>query len=336
MKKVGKFFKYLYNQTHKGFYFLCLVFSRGFYFYFYSVIYFFKLIFRKSKKLDDLLMHYKSRQERPEYFFVLLFSCILLIATFYVAFYDSNKIVKLDEMVVDNDKVISEVIDDNIDNKEIVEEIPAEAPVVNTPPLETNLYKIYGNMGINNINFSELRLTNNDVKAWLIVDGTNINYPIVQTTNNDYYLNYNFKKKKTSNGWPFMDYRNNTTMTDDNTIFYGHNLLNKTAFGSISNLFTSNWFNNSSHKILVLTDTKIYTYEIFSIYYSEPTSYYLQTNFVSDNSRYNFFNNLKNKSSMNFFVDVSATDKIITLSTCTEDNKGRKVVHAKLVSEVNR
>ena len=91
------------------------------------------------------------------------------------------------------------------------------------------------------------------------------------------------------NGWTFMDFRNDTMLNDKNTIFYGHNLLNKTAFGSIANLFTENWLMNSSHKILVVTESKIYTYEIFSVYYSEPVSYYLQTkvndivqNFTSD------------------------------------------------------
>lgn len=135
---------------------------------------------------------------------------------------------------------------------------------------------------------------------------------------------------------PFIDYRNSITMTDDNTIFYGHNLLNKTAFGSIAKLFTKSWLENSTHKILILTETKMYTYEIFSIYYSSPTSYYLQTNFTSDSSRLNFYNNLKSKSEVSLDSMMAATDKIITLCTCTEDNQGRKVVHAKLISEVNR
>lgn len=324
MKKMGKFFKFVYDKTHKGFYFLCLVFSRGFYFYFYLIACLLKKIFKKSEKIDNLIRHYKERQERPEYFFLLLFACILLISVFYVVFYDTNEVVKLEEMI--EEKVVSSD-EENEETGEEQQESVSQA-------LETNLFKIYGNKNINEIDFNELKLVNSEVKAWLIVDGTNINYPIVQTTNNDYYLKYNINKKKTSNGWPFMDYRNSVNMTDDNTIFYGHNLLNKTAFGSISNLFTKEWLNNSSHKILVLTETKTYTYEIFSIYYSDATSYYLQTNFSSGSKRVNFYNNLKNKSSVDLSATISENDKIITLSTCTDDNKGRKVVHAKLVSVV--
>lgn len=328
MKKIGKFLKYLYYKTHKGFYFLCLVFSRGFYYYFYLFFSFLKKIFKKSKKLEDIVNHYKERQERPEYFFLLLFATILFISTIYVIFYDSNKVVNLKEMEQEKEEVIQE--------DSVQEKVEEEKEEEKKPPLETNLYKIYGNKSIHEINFNELRSVNSDVKAWIIVDGTNINYPVVQTSNNDYYLKYNIKKKKTTNGWPFIDYRNSSSMSDDNTIFYGHNLLNKTAFGSISNLFTKSWLNNSSHKILVLTDTKMYEYEIFSVYYSDPNSYYLQTKFSSPASKLNFFNNLKVKSKVKLPATVSENDKIITLSTCTDDNKGRKAVHAKLVSISNR
>ena len=328
MKKIGKFLKYLYYKTHKGFYFLCLVFSRGFYYYFYLFFSFLKKIFKKSKKLEDIVNHYKERQERPEYFFLLLFATILFISTIYVIFYDSNKVVNLKDMEQEKEEVIQE--------DSVQEKVEEEKEEEKKPPLETNLYKKYGNKSIQEINFNELRSVNSDVKAWIIVDGTNINYPVVQTSNNDYYLKYNIKKKKTTNGWPFIDYRNSSSMSDDNTIFYGHNLLNKTAFGSISNLFTKSWLNNSSHKILVLTDTKMYEYEIFSVYYSDPNSYYLQTKFSSPASKLNFFNNLKVKSKVKLPATVSENDKIITLSTCTDDNKGRKVVHAKLVSISNR
>lgn len=324
MKNVGKFFDFIFNVTRKGFYSICLVFSRGFYFYFYIVVVFLKKIFRKSKKLDELANYYKNRQENPEYFFLLLLGCVLLFATIYVYFFDSNEVVKLDgDMQSDVIKRVQE--------GEEIEENETDLE----QKLETNLYKIYGNMKMEQINFDDLRNTNSDVVMWLSVDGTNINYPIVHTSDNDYYLNHDFNKKKTTKGWPFLDYRNAVDLSDKNSIFYGHNLLNKTAFGSIANLFTENWFNSSNHRIVVYSGNVIYTYEIFSVYYSSPESYYLQVEFRDDNSYEKFINTLKGRSLMNFATTVSKEDKIITLSTCTDDNKGRKVVHAKLISQVN-
>ena len=68
---------------------------------------------------------------------------------------------------------------------------------------------------------------NNEIVSWISVYSTNINYPIVKSDNNEFYLNHNINKSYDSNGWTFMDYRNNSYLSDSNTIFYGHNLINK-------------------------------------------------------------------------------------------------------------
>jgi sortase B len=118
-------------------------------------------------------------------------------------------------------------------------------------------------------------------------------------------------------------------MNDQNTIFYGHNLLNGTAFGSIKKIFE----NPKNNKIMVITsDQKKYTYQIFSGYTIDPETYYLQTNFNSPESYKSFLDTLSNRNTINIDNSVDVNDKIITLSTCTDDNNGRRVIHAKLIS----
>ena len=197
----------------------------------------------------------------------------------------------------------------------------------------TNIYADTST-NIRDINFNELKATNPDVKLWIMVDGTNINYPVVQTDNNDYYLKHNILKRRSTDGWVYLDYRNNMN-NDRNTIFYGHNLLNKTSFGSISKMFTKNYFNKSNHEIYVIDENRIYVYKVFSIYYSKPVTDYLQIDFY-DEEYLNFLNGLKAKSKFNFGEELTVNDKIITLSTCTDDNSGRKVVHAKQVRVQSR
>lgn len=194
---------------------------------------------------------------------------------------------------------------------------------------------IYGDCD-DSYDFSELKSKNSDTVAWLNVDSTYINYPVVQTSDNQYYLKHSFIKEKKQSGWPFMDYRNHKDMSDKNTIFYGHNLLNKNSFGSLSFLFEDSWKKSSNRKIVVLTENKQYIYEIFSIYYSDSITNYLQINFSDDNSYLTFLNNIKEKSLVDLEVQFTVSDRIITLSTCTEDNQGRKVVYAKLIYEGNR
>lgn len=308
-----KLFKNIYNTTSKGFYFLCSIISKGFFYYFYAVCSFVEKIFKLLKSL------FKRLQMDPSASFAVIF--IFLIAVFFYTYIysSSNSFVKIKLNDI-TENVINDKKSENNDDT-------SNSGVT----IETNLFRIYGKTNIDDINFTELSRVNSDVVAWLIVDNTNINYPIVKTSDNDFYLNHNFNKINDSNGWTFMDYRNSGNMDDENTIFYGHNLMNKTSFGSISSIFTDKWFKNSNHSIVVVTANGRFTYKIFSVYYSDPDSSYLQTNYNDSKQYLEFLNMLKSKSKYNFKEELNVNDKIITLSTCTDDNKGRKVVHAKLI-----
>lgn len=308
-----KLFKNIYNTTSKGFYFLCSIISKGFFYYFYAVCSFVEKIFKLLKSL------FKRLQRDPSASFAVIF--IFLIGVFFYTYIysSSNSFVKIKLNDI-TDNVINDKKSENNDDT-------SNSGVT----IETNLFRIYGKTSIDDINFTELSRVNSDVVAWLIVDSTNINYPIVKTSDNDFYLNHNFNKINDSNGWTFMDYRNSGNMDDENTIFYGHNLMNKTSFGSISSIFTDKWYKNSNHSIVVVTANGRFTYKIFSVYYSEPDSSYLQTNYNDSEQYLEFLNTLKSKSKYNFKEELNANDKIITLSTCTDDNKGRKVVHARLI-----
>ena len=314
MKKLINFFKYIIDTTGLGFYYICLLLSRGFFYYFYLIFSFLnKLFFGKLFNLPKKCFRSLQNNAMASLALVIVFS-LGLFYNIYIYTSDTD-IVYIAEP--------TEIADNTIQEK-VVEETKEEKESL-------NLFRQYSSKSIYDININELKNINNDTVSWITVDSTNINYPVVQYSDNDYYLNHDYNKMNTINGWIFMDFRNNSDLSDKNTIFYGHNLLNKTSFGSIANLFTDKWYNNSNHKIKIKNDLQIYTYEIFSIYYIDPEIYYLQTSFYDDASYIDFLNTLKSRSKYNFGVQLNPNDKIITLSTCTDDNKGRKVVHARLV-----
>lgn len=314
------------NLLRKGLLFLSLLLSRGFYFY---VVCFFKLI-RKIipiSKIDKLIVHFEKRKEQPEFVLVLVLWCVSFIALFGILYSPDDQIVNHDDLL--KDEVVSEnTQQEDVKKEEVLPEDDPKSPIVT----DMNPFRIYGKTSLNSVNFSYLKGINSDTVAWLSVDRTNINYPIVQTTNNDFYLDHTFDKSFKKTGWTFMDYRNSPDMSDDNTIFYGHNLLNGTSFGSVGKIFLDNWASDSNRSIVVLIDGKKYFYEIFSAYYIDPEIYYLQTNFNTLDEKANFIHTLKKRNIINIDVSITTDDKIITLSTCTEDNKGRKVVHAKLIN----
>ena len=163
----------------------------------------------------------------------------------------------------------------------------------------------------------EIKTVNEEIIGWLKVDNTNINYPIVQTNNNKYYLNHDLEKNYNSAGWIFMDSENK--LDDQNIVIYGHHRRDGIMFGSIDNLLN----NNKGGKIHLIIGGKTIDFNIFSIYKTEKEYNYRNRNYRNFNKKIQEF---KNNSLIDYKVDIKNKDQIITLSTCDNDNKNRIVV----------
>lgn len=185
-----------------------------------------------------------------------------------------------------------------------------------------------------NIDFNSLKEQNPDTVAYLKVNNTKIDYAVVRSNDNKYYLTHNFNKKGSASGWVFMDFHNKLDGTDKNIVIYGHSMLNKTMFGSLHNVVKSNWYTNTdNHNVVFVTEGNEYTAQVFSVYDIKVEDYYINTEFKSDEEFNKFINTLKKRSKYNFNVDVNVDDTILTLSTCGNGGKSRTVLHAKLVKE---
>lgn len=175
----------------------------------------------------------------------------------------------------------------------------------------------------------ELKQINPDVFGIIDVPNTNIYYPLVQTTDNEYYLSHNIYKQNNKYGWIFMDYRNLKNINNRNIILYGHD-SGKSMFGTLKNVLNETWLQNTDNHIITLNiENTIYKYQIFSVYTTPVTSDYLRVQFATDSDFYGFATMLQNRSSYQFPVTINPTDSILTLSTC--HNKERLVVHAKRI-----
>ncbi len=176
----------------------------------------------------------------------------------------------------------------------------------------------------------DLSNINEDFRFWLEVENTNIDYPVVQGKDNNYYLKKDFKNNTNGSGSIFMDYRNDYSI-DKNTILYGHNMRNKTMFSRIEKYKEKEFF-KENNKINVYTNYGIDVYEVFSVYATEPGFDYLDTSFSDDNTFLKYAQTVSDKSIYKYNGEVLASDKIITLSTCSYEFKdARTVVHGKLI-----
>lgn len=259
---------------------------------------------------------------------------IVLMIIFIVSIiFCLKKIISWNKDNNETDKQV-EIITEKV---EIIEKEDTEKTEIINPPEEAieedpfNPYWDYINMNLMNVDFNELKTINESTKGWIKVNGTTINYPFVQSSDNEYYLNHSFDKSYNEAGWIFLDYRNNIVTLDKNTIIYGHGRLNKTMFGSLKNIINSDWYNNTdNHIIKMSTENENTLWQVFSVYRIPTTSDYLQINFSNDNVYISFLEKLKNRSIFNFNTTLNKDDKIITLSTCYNDFD-KVVMHAKLI-----
>lgn len=173
-----------------------------------------------------------------------------------------------------------------------------------------------------------------DAVAWLKVLGTSIDSPVFQSTDNARYLRNDRENNKTRWGENFLDYTCDLSKIDDEMqhyIIYGHNTEVDTRFTPLLNYKNMDFF--KEHQIIELaTLNKIYKFQIFSVYKTDTSFYYIENDFKDEVEYGEFLQTIKDKSEYNTSVEVTSDDTILTLSTCDYSIKdGRYVVHAKLM-----
>jgi len=181
---------------------------------------------------------------------------------------------------------------------------------------------------------ASLATINSDVYGWITVEGTNINYPLVQGTDNDYYLNHAYTGEFLPIGSIFVDFRCEDSITRNfNTVIYGHNIQTGTMFHDVTKFFRDEYFNGTY--IYVYTPDGIYVYEPFSIYKTREDYNYFRTGFTSAEDFIEFAEELAANSEKKKDVTFTKNSRILTLSTCTNIVQSeRYALHAKLVKTI--
>lgn len=186
--------------------------------------------------------------------------------------------------------------------------------------------------------FYKLYDTNKDIKGWLSIPKTVVNYPVVQSTDNDYYLHNNFNKIADYYGSLFLDYRDNINVQSQNLIIYGHNMKDGQMLTSIVNYQQTDFYKTSS-LITFNTIYGHYYWKVFAAFIANADPKdgyvfnYLVTNFPSSKNFNDFIKEVRARSLINTpSVDVVPGDTLLTLSTCYySSNDARFVVMARKV-----
>lgn len=181
-----------------------------------------------------------------------------------------------------------------------------------------------------------LKLQNSDLLGWITVPDSRIDYPVVHTTDNEYYLTHSFERDYLRAGAIFADYRNSKSLLDNyNTVIYGHNMVSGAMFNCIADYFSRSYF-KANRYIYIYTEEGIFVYQTFAIrkIRIDQDVSYITTYFASGEDFLEFANRMKNASAIKLNdVEFNEYDRIITLSTCTNahDDNERYCLQAKLV-----
>lgn len=193
-----------------------------------------------------------------------------------------------------------------------------------------------------NIDFSGLKEVNEDTCAWITIDGTNINYPIVRGDDNEYYLKHNIYGESSSSGTLFVDYRNNslensTYDLSDFTIVYGHHMVGGKMLAQICNYKSQSYYDEHPYAVIYTPDGYAYKASFFAgvIIHGNDETAVFTSDFVDADMYDNYIDNIKENSTFESQVPIEYGDKVIALVTCSyETNDSRYVLYAKLEKQL--
>ncbi|MDR1560096.1 MAG: class B sortase [Clostridiales bacterium] len=198
------------------------------------------------------------------------------------------------------------------------------------PPIETANRKPWEEPHLNNQSapnpfvVSLKRDFNEDVTAWIRVPNSRIDYPVVHGADNSYYLNHDIQKQKAVGGSLFVDSRNSKGFADFNTIIYGHNMKDGSMFSDLRNFSDFGYFSNNALASLYLSETT-YDLEIFAYIEIKESDSVIYSR-VSAADPEEFIEYVRSKASRYRDISLAENDKIVTLSTCTNDLADARIV----------
>lgn len=176
-----------------------------------------------------------------------------------------------------------------------------------------------------------LREVNPDVVGWIYLPNSQVNYPIVQGEDNQYYLEHTWDNKKNIAGSIFLEATNSADLSDCRSILYGHNMKNMSMF-AILHHYAGIWYVQTFPYVYLVTDEGVLRYEIYSTYNASVDSKTYALN-LDRRHMASFIQMTLDESELDLGITPADTDRILTLSTCTGNYETRRVVHARLVME---
>lgn len=238
-------------------------------------------------------------------------ACTLLTIVFFVSAYKFfGEVHEEQESIHLTKKLIAEAVSEQSAESTYVFEETEAPELKEVPPIS--------------VDFNALWETNQDIVAWIYCADTPINYPVVQSDDNNYYLRRLLDGSYNTSGTLFLDCRCNADFMDRNSIIYGHNMKNNTMFGTLPSYTEQSYY--EAHPIMwLLTPEQNYKVELFSgfITPSDSESYDV---FYGKADLEKYVEETLQKSTFTADVELNDAGRIITMSTCSYEYENARYV----------
>ena len=257
----------------------------------------------------------------------IIFMVVLILALTYCTRFMLVQIEDMEEReLLDSTSISKEELENTIQNG-ITEEISLEKEAIlpeEEVPIPTERM----------LQVTSLKKENDDIVGWLEIEGTDINYPVLQGEDDTYYLTHNYKKEWSSKGSIFLSKDYNWEIPSCNYMIHGHNLNNGTMFQELLKYEKESYYQEHP-TIRFTTETEDAEYDIISVFLSkvyykhekDVFRYYYFIDAKTEEEYNNFIKNIKTASLYPIQETANYKDQLITLSTCSYHTKdGRFVV----------
>ncbi|MBS5522528.1 MAG: class B sortase [Clostridiales bacterium] len=196
---------------------------------------------------------------------------------------------------------------------------------------DASQYEVYKPDDEDSLSFEELVAQNSEIFGWLTVDGTHIDYPIVQADNNDKYINTDVWGNFSLGGSIFLDYRNDRNFLDFNSIIYGHHMEKEAMFGELANFKDKDYFESHRYGSLYYGGEN-HRLEFFAFLETDAYDSRIYTPALPQEMRREFIESLMSRAVNVSGISVDNSDHLVLLSTCTsESTNGRHILVGKIM-----
>ena len=257
-----------------------------------------------------------KKESKRKVIYFLIYTILTILITLSIIYIINIFLDK--KQAIQESKLLDKIeINENQVNETITEEIVNEST-------QENIEETINQENERILKVQKIQEEKLDIVGWLEIEGTSINYPVLQGDDNEYYMTHNYKKQKSKNGSIFLTKDYNWSIPSSNLLIYGHNLNNGTMFQELLKYEKEDFY--KKHPIIrFTTNNEDAEYEIISafksrVYYKSEKNvfrYYYFVNAKTEAEYNEFVQNAKKASLYNIDKTAQYGDQLITLSTCS-------------------